>query len=100
MFWYIINNTYFCVKYKDMKEKISQILKLSGLIIVVFFFLLVATHGSEHEQKMKDKIEMYLRDGWITSVDKELPEDYSPKKYKYRYTKIENIIVLQYKLNK
>jgi hypothetical protein len=83
-----------------MKEKINRFIKSLGLIIVVFLFLVIATHGSEHEKKIKDKIEVYLRDGWVTSVDKELPNDYSPKRYKYRYTKIEDVIVLQYKIIK
>jgi hypothetical protein len=83
-----------------MKERINQFVKFLGLIIVGFIVLLIATHGSEHEQKTNDIIGVYLKDGWVTSIDKELPDDYSPKKYKYRYTKIENVVVLQYKLKK
>lgn len=81
-----------------MKEKIKQFVKISVLGIIVFFVLLIANKGSERVKKINDKKDLDLKNGWITSDSKELPENYSPKKHKIRFTKINDVVFLQYKL--
>jgi len=100
MFWYIINNTYFCVKYKDMKELIKQFFKYLGIGIVIFYMMLVFNIQFERNKRYELKLHEDEKNGWITSDNKKLPEDYTPKKYIVRLTKSDETIMLQYKIIK
>jgi hypothetical protein len=98
MFWYIINNTYFCVKYKDMKERIKQFFKFLGIGIFSFYMMLAININFDRNKRYKLKIREDLKNGWVTSTNKELPEDYSPKKYNVRLIQSDDRLLLQYKI--
>jgi hypothetical protein len=59
--------------------------------------MLVINIQFERNKRYELKIHEDEDNGWITSSNKKLPKDYTPRKYEVRITELDNVFYLQYK---
>jgi hypothetical protein len=83
-----------------MKEILKQIFKFLGIGMVVFYMMLVFNIQFERNKRHTTKLHKDLDDGWVTSPNNKLPEDYTSKKYKIRVHQSDETIMVQYKIIK
>jgi hypothetical protein len=83
-----------------MKEIIKQVFSYLGIGIIAFYMMMVFNIQFDRNKRYVTKSRKDLNDGWVTSSNNKLPEDYSPKKYKVRVQQSDETVMVQYKLIK
>ncbi len=83
-----------------MKEIIKQVFSYLGIGVIVFYMMIVFNIQFDRNKRYVTKSRKDLDDGWVTSSNNKLPEDYSPKKYKVRVQQSDETVMVQYKLIK
>ncbi len=83
-----------------MKEIIKQVFSYLGIGVISFYMMIVFNIQFDRNKRYVTKSRKDLDDGWVTSSNNKLPEDYSPKKYKVRVQQSDETVMVQYKLIK